>query len=102
MTAHNELEILIFLASLIFLIAIYYSFKLSKETHHEKYWLALALGFLVFAIHHWIEIPLSFGLLSEGVERVIEQVSSIIGSALFAYATHGLYISMKEINQRTK
>ena len=102
MTHHNELEVLIFIASIMFLIAVYFSFRLSLETKHEKYWLALATGFLVFAIHHWMEIPLSFGLLGEGIERVIEQVSSIVGSILFAYATHGLYTSMKEINEKTK
>ena len=102
MTEHNELEILIFLASIMFLIAVYFSFKLSKETHHERYWLSLAIGFLVFAVHHWMMIPLSFGFLSEGIERVIEQVSSIVGSTLFVYATHGLYSSMKEINKKIK
>jgi uncharacterized membrane protein YagU involved in acid resistance len=100
MAKHEDLEILIFLASFIFLIAVYFSFKLSKATHHEKYWLAMAIGFLVFAIHHWMMIPLTFGLLPEGMERVIEQVSSIVGSSLFAYATHGLYRSIKEINKK--
>jgi len=100
MAEHNELEVLIFLASFMFLFAVYFSFKLSKETHHEKYWLALATGFLVFAVHHWMMIPLSFGILGEGVERVIEQISSIVGSVLFVYATHGLYTSMKEINEK--
>ena len=75
---------------------------LSRETHHEKYWLALAIGFLVFAVHHWMMIPLSFGFLPESMERIIEQVSSIVGSVLFAYATHGLYVSMKEINKKLK
>jgi len=101
MTDHNELEVLIIASSIIFLFAVYFSFKLSKETHHEKYWLALAIGFLVFAIHHWLEIPLSLGIMDESVERILEQFSSIAGSILFAYATHGLYTSMKEINEKT-
>lgn len=102
MVEPQELEVLIFLASFIFLIAVYFSFMLSRETHHEKYWLALAIGFLVFAVHHWMMIPLSFGFLPESMERIIEQVSSIVGSVLFAYATHGLYVSMKEINKKLK
>ena len=101
MSEHHELELLIVLASLIFLIAVYFSFKLSKETHHEKYWLSLSFGFLVFAFHHWMEIPLSLGFIEESLESVIEQISSIVGSVLFAYATRGLYNSMKEINART-
>ena len=101
MSEQHELELLIVLASLIFLIAVYFSYKLSKETKHEKYWLALSFGFLVFAIHHWMEIPLSLGIMEESVERIIEQISSIVGSILFAYATRGLYNSMKEINART-
>jgi len=102
MAEHHELEILIFLASFIFLIAVYFSFMLSRETHHEKYWLALAIGFLVFALHHWMMIPLSFGFIPEGMERIIEQISSIVGSILFAYATHGLHVSMREINKKLK
>lgn len=102
MADHQELEILIFLASFIFLIAVYFSFRLSRETHHEKYWLALAIGFLVFAVHHWMMIPLSFGFIPENMERIIEQISSIVGSVLFAYATHGLYTSMKDINKKLK
>lgn len=102
MAVHEELDILVFLASFVFLIAVYFSFRLSRETQHEKYWLALAVGFLVFAIHHWLEIPLGMGLLPEGTERIVEQFSSIIGSILFAYATHGLYKSMKEINKKLK
>lgn len=100
MNEHTELEVLVFLASIMFLFAVYFSFKLSKETRHEKYWLALAIGFLIFAVHHWMMIPLSFGVLDENVERVIEQISSIVGSVLFVYATHGLYTSMKEINKK--
>ena len=100
MAEHNVLEILVFFASFIFLIAVYFSFKLSKETHHEKYWLALAIGFFIFAVHHWLEIPADFGIISEEKERIIEQFSSIIGSILFAYATHGLYTSMREINKK--
>lgn len=98
----HELEILIILASIAFLVAVYFSFKLSKETRHEKYWLALAVGFFIFAIHHWMMIPWTFGFIPESAGHIIEQISSITGALLFAYATHGLYSSMREIKKKLK
>jgi len=90
----------IFLSSIIFLIAVYFSFKLSKETKHEKYWLFLALGFFIFAIHHWMMIPWSLDLINQNIKENIEHLSSIIGASFIAYATYGLYNSMKSIKKK--
>jgi uncharacterized membrane protein YagU involved in acid resistance len=94
------LNTLTIISSIIFLIAVYYSFKLSKETKHEKYWLLLAFGFFVFAIHHWMMIPWSFDLAYEESKEMIENISSIIGALLIGYATFGLYSSMKKVRSK--
>jgi len=95
-------NILIIVTSMIFLIAVYFSFKLSKETNHEKYWFFLALGFFTFAIHHWTMIPGILAIMNESTREVIEKSSAIIGATFVAYATYGLYASMKKINKKLK
>ena len=95
-------NLLVFLASVLFLISVYFSFKLSKETKNERYWLLLAVGFFIFATHHWLMIPFVGGFISEDVVFFAEQITSIIGAILIAYSTYGLYSSMKIINERLK
>ena len=100
MSSTDALGILVIIASLALLAGVYYSFKLSKETRHEKYWLLLALGFFIFAVHHWMMIPFLFGIIEESARLLIEQLSSIIAAVLIAYSMHGLYSSMKKINRK--
>ena len=88
------------ITSLLFLIAVYFSFKLSKETKHEKYWIILAVGFFIFAIHHWAMLLLNFSLIQEGTREIIEDISSIIGAILIGYSMQGLYRSMKKIRKK--
>ena len=94
------LNILAIVASITFLIAVYFAYKLSKETKHEKYWVVLAIGFLIFAIHHWIMVPGILGKFNENLIEIIEHSSSIIAALLIAYATYGLYNSMKIIKKK--
>ncbi len=94
------LNVLTIISSLILLIAVYYSFKLSKETKHEKYWLFLAFGFFIFAIHHWMMIPWNFNLANGNNKELIENISSIIGALFIGYATFGLYNSMKKVRNK--
>jgi hypothetical protein len=93
------LDYLSIVSSLVFLIGVYFAFKLSKETRHEKYWLYFVLGFFIFAIHHWMMIPLNFGLSNE-IQEIIEHTTSIIGALFIGYATFGLYNSMRKIRKR--
>jgi len=96
----NILQLLIYLAAFLFLLAMYFSFKLSKETQHEKYWIFLAIGFLVFALHHLSMIPLMFGIISEDLQHFLEPLSSILGTIFISYAMWGLYSSMNKVKKR--
>ncbi len=95
-------EGLILIASLGFLFAVFYAFKLSKETKHEKYWVILATAAFLLAIHQWMTIPWGFHLIGEKLKLTIEQVTAIIGSVLFGYALFGLYSSMKKVKEKLR
>lgn len=94
------LEGLVFLGSVGFLLVIYYAFRLSRETKHEKYWVVLALSALFLGIHQWVLIPWELHLITDRVRLLLEQVSAIFGAVLFAYAVYGLHSSMKSIRKR--
>lgn len=100
MALNTLLNWLSLLASIVFLVAVYYCFKLSKETKHERYWLTLALGFFIFAVHHWTTPLWAFGIVSELTKSIIEQVSSILGALLIGYSTYGLYTSIRKVKER--
>ena len=100
MTGSNE--ILLIIASIVLLVAVYFSFKLSRETKHEKYWILLSLGLLIFAIHHWLMIPFQFGNVSSEARELIDSFSSILGGILIAYSTYGLYKSMRLVKQKVE
>ncbi len=95
-------EGLILIASLGFLFAVFYAFKLSKETKHEKYWVILAIAAFLLAIHQWMMIPWGFHLIGERLRLTIEQISAILGSVLLGYSMFGLYNSMKKIKEKLK
>lgn len=93
-------QVPIMLGSVGFLIAVYYAFKLSRETKHEKYWMALSLSALFLAIHQWTMIPWEFHLITDDFRFLLVQSSSIIGAILFIYAIYGLSSSMKKIREK--
>ena len=95
-------QMLIILASVTLLFAVYFSFKLSKETKHELYWILLSTGLFIFAVHHWLMIPSLWGNISFETIELIEHITSIVGGILIAYSTYGLYSSIKKINQKIK
>jgi hypothetical protein len=91
---------LILIASLGFLIALYYAIMLSRETKHERYWLMLGISALFLAIHEWTLIPWQFHLIDEQQRLMIAQIASIIGAVTFGYAVYGLATSMRKIRER--
>jgi len=95
-------EFLIITASAALLLAVYFSFKLSRETKHERYWLSLSLGLFIFAVHHWLMIPSLWGNLSEDTIEIVENITSILGGILIAYSTYGLYTSIKKVKQKVE
>lgn len=80
-----------------FLIAIYFSFKLSNETRHERYWVLFSLSALFFALHYWLMLAEIRGLLSTGALLAGQALSGLIGAALFGYASYGLYRAMVKV-----
>ncbi len=91
---------LILLGSVGFLVAVYYAFVLSRETGNERYWLILAFSAIFMAIHQWTMIPWEFHIITDDVRFVIQEISVIAGSALFAYSIYGLSSSMKKIREK--
>ncbi len=93
---------LILLGSLGFLVAVYYAFRLSKETKNEKHWLVLALSALFLTINQWTMIPWEFHIITNDVRLAVQQITMIIGSILFAYSIYGLFASMKKIREKMR
>lgn len=95
-------QLLIVVNSLIFIIALNYAFKLSKETKNEKYWLSLALATFFLALHPLTMLLWEFELIGETIRILIEQISLLIGGSLFLYSMKGLLDSMRKIRKSMK
>lgn len=86
------------LSSIFFLAAVYFSFALSKETGGAKYWVFFLIASLAFATAHFISKE--FLAFSSEIEFVVKEVAEIVGAFSLAYATYGLYSSMKKIREK--
>ncbi|HZX44306.1 MAG TPA: hypothetical protein VFF28_01345 [Candidatus Nanoarchaeia archaeon] len=95
-------EVLSISASVALLLAVYFSYKLSRETKHERYWLLLSLGLFIFAVHHWFMIIFQLGNIPFFILELLEYLTSIVAGILIAYSTYGLYKSMRAVNQRVR
>ncbi len=93
-------RVLVLVASLGFFVAVYYSFRLSKETRHEPYWLALALSAIFLAISEWSAIPWQAHIINADVRELTEQITAALGAILFGYAVYGLARSMKMVREK--
>ncbi len=91
---------LIAIGSIGFLIAIYFSTKLSRETHNERYWALLSLSAVFFAVHYWLMATESFGLASREDTLPGQALSGLAGAILFGYASYGLYKSMVKVRHQ--
>lgn len=83
-------------------IAMYYCFKLYKETENEKFWLMLTIGFTIISIHTILELYSYFGSFFKGYHEIVEWILLLIGSIFILYAIHGLYTTFIKINKKTK
>ncbi len=93
------LEIILTITStLFFLAAVYYSFMLSKETGVAKYWLFFLIASVMFGIAHLASED--FVGFSSETQFVAKEVAEIAGAFSLAYATYGLYSSMKKIRKK--
>lgn len=90
--------VLSILSTAFFLGAIYFSFALSKETGGDKYWFFFLVAALAFAVAHLASKD--FLVFSSETKFVVREIAEIVGAFSLAYATFGLYSSMKKIREK--
>ena len=88
------------ISTLFFLAAIFFSYKLSKETGGEKYWLFLVIAAISFSVAHLAAKGFLLNL-SSGTFFLLRETGEIVGAFSMAYAAFGLYTSMKKIREKT-
>ncbi len=71
---------LVTIASLGFLAAAYYTYRLSQETRGEKYWVFFLLAALAMGAEQWLDIPHELGLLSKPSIVMLAEGAAIIGA----------------------
>ena len=86
------------MSTVFFLAAIFFSYKLSKETGGEKYWVFFVIAAISFSVAHIANKGSLFGFSSETL-FVIREIGEIVGAFSMAYAAFGLYSSMKKIRE---
>ena len=84
------------ITSLFFLAAIFFSYKLAKESRGEKYWLFFALAAVMLSLPHFLKLEFFKNFFSEPFLAFFKESGELIGAFSFAYASYGLYSSMKK------
>lgn len=83
------------------LIAVYFAYKLYKETDRAWYWLSLLASAFLFALAQWITIAFPggprFALLG-----ILSESSDIAATLLLAVSCYGIYSTMKDIRKRVE
>lgn len=85
-----------------FLVAIYFSVKLSNETRRERYWVMFVMSAVLFASHYWLMVLEINGLISDEVALPGQALSGLAGASLFGYASYGLYRAMLKVRLQTE
>lgn len=88
------------IGSLSVVAAIYFALKLSRETGNERYWVALVISALSLGIHQLFMIFNFYEIVEIDYAMGVEGVTGLVAAFSFAYATYGLYASMKRIRER--
>ena len=94
-------ELAVTLLSTVFsLAAVVFAFLLSKETRGEKYWVFFLVAAMSFLVAHISAKGFLLGFSSSDL-FLVQEIAEIVGGFSLAYATFGLYASMKRIRERT-
>jgi hypothetical protein len=93
------LPILFWITTLFFVVAFYLSYKLSREVKGEHYWIFFSVAIIGFATTHFSTVPNLFGLDADALDT-LHELGEIIGAFALAYASYGLYASLKHIRKR--
>lgn len=91
---------LVLIASLGFLVAVYYTYRLSEETKGEKYWAFFLIAALGLGVHEWISIFIDAHLVARNSAIILGEAGAIIGALSLAYASFGLYSYMKKVREK--
>jgi len=90
-------------AALGFILAVYFAFKLYRETDRGWYWLSLVLSAVFFAVPQWLTFVFPFmGLRFNPAFPIITEVGDIAAGLLFTLSCYGMYTTMKHIRKKVE
>ncbi|MFB6242202.1 MAG: hypothetical protein ABEJ36_05385 [Candidatus Nanosalina sp.] len=93
---------LVFFSSVVFAIAVYYTYRLSEETNRGKYWIFFLLAAIGLGMHEWLKVLDFFLHFPANLYQVIRELGVVAGASSLAYGSYGLYKSMKEIREKVE
>ncbi|MBI2676219.1 MAG: hypothetical protein HYX24_07205 [Candidatus Aenigmarchaeota archaeon] len=97
------LKLLFWPASIAFIVAIFFTYRLAKETKWERYWVFFLISALAMGIYHFaIEIPGELGYIPESAYYPAREVSEAVWAFGLAYASYGIYKSMRKIRKKLR
>lgn len=93
------LPVLFWITTLFFGAALFLTLKLSREIKGEHYWIFFSIAVIGFATTHFATVPGFLGLESSVLDT-LHELGEIIGAFSLAYASYGLYSSLKHVRKR--
>ncbi|WEL23088.1 hypothetical protein [Candidatus Nanohalovita haloferacivicina] len=94
--------VLVILSSVLFGIAVYYTYRLSEETNRGKYWVFFLLAAIGLGMHEWLKVLQVFLRIPEPIYNLLLELGVVAGAASLSYASYGLYTSMKKIREKVE
>lgn len=91
---------LVVVASLAFIAAVWFTYRLSQETRQGTYWVAFLVAAIGLGSHEWLKIidPL-FGLDQE-TAGIIRELGVVVGALALAYGSYGIHTSVRTLKRR--
>jgi len=90
------------LAAASVVVAVYFAYRLYKETDGAWYWLSLLLSAFLFALAQGILIVFPPGGPRFALQGIMSETSDIVATLLLAVSCYGIYTTMKEIRKRVE
>ena len=94
--------VLVILSSILFAVAVYYTYRLSEETNRGKYWVFFLLAAIGLGMHEWLKVLQVFLRIPEPIYNLLLELGVVAGAASLSYASYGLYTSMKKIREKVE
>jgi len=94
-------DVLHIVAAASVLVAVYFAYKLFKETDRAWYWLSLLMSAFFFALAQWIQIVFPGGPRF-AVLGILSEMGNIVATLLLAVSCYGIYKTMKDIRKRVE